>query len=106
MSRIPFSEEPTELGATTLDELIPQYGENKSELDSYKKICEAENAKIKDLMLASGTSEYRTSGWVAKRTVVEKESINEERLLVILKRHNLESVIETRECVNMDALES
>jgi len=33
-----------------LDVLIPQYAENKSEMDSYKKICDKENAQIKSIM--------------------------------------------------------
>lgn len=90
----------------TLDELIPSYAENKSELDSYKKICESENNAIKEKMLEIGQDEYSAGGYKAKRSVSERVSIDEDKLLTVMKKHYLVEVIKTREYVDMDALEN
>jgi chromosome segregation ATPase len=91
---------------TDLDNLISTYALNKQELDSYKKICDVENAQIKDLMYQFGETEHSNGEYVAKRTEVEKESLNEEKLLAVIKAHNIKDVIRTKEYVDMDALES
>lgn len=104
MSRLNLSEMPT--ATTDLDNLISTYALNKQELDSYKKICDAENAQIKDLMYQFGETEHSNGEYVAKRTEVEKESLNEEKLLAVIKAHNIKDVIRTKEYVDMDALES
>ena len=108
MSRIKLSDDPdySTVGGDTLEELIPNYYTNKIELDSYKKICDVTNAKIKDLMLEAGEDEHDVGDLNAKRIVVEKETINEEKLLYILYKYNIPNVIKTKEYVDMDALES
>ena len=90
----------------TLDELIPMYALNKSELDSYKKICDEENAQIKKQMLDLGTDEYTVGGYTAKRTVSTRESINEDKLMMVLLKHDIKGVIKTKDYVDMDALEN
>ena len=104
MSRLNLSE--VEACGDTLEELIPNYYENKQELDSYEKICSAANAKIKELMLQAGEDTYTVDDYTAKRIVIEKESMNEEKLLAVLHKHNVTEVIKTREYVDMDALEA
>lgn len=89
----------------TLDELIPAYAQNKNELDSYKKICDSENSQIKEKMLEIGQDEYSAGGYKAKRIVSERVSMNEDKLLAVMKKHYLVQVIKTREYVDMDALE-
>lgn len=89
-----------------LDELIPMYAENKAELDSYKKLCDTENSQIKDKMLEIGQDTYSAGGYKAKRTVSERVSMNEDKLLTVMKKHNINEVIKTREYVDMDALEN
>ncbi len=90
----------------TLDELIPTYAQNKLELESYKKICESENSAIKEKLLEIGQDEYSAGGYKAKRSVSERVSINEDKLLAVMKKHYLVEVIKTREYVDMDALEN
>ena len=90
----------------TLDELIPMYALNKSELDSYKKICDEENAQIKKQMLDLGTDEYTAGVYTAKRTVSTRESINEDKLMMVLLKHGIKGVIKTKDYVDMDALEN
>lgn len=89
-----------------LDELIPNYVQNKRELDSYKKICESENNAIKEKMLEIGQDNYSTGGYIAKCNVSERVSINEDKLLSVIKKYYIVEVIKTREYVDMDALEN
>jgi hypothetical protein len=90
---------------TVLDTLIPSYAANKSEMDSYKKVCESQNAEIKQAMKELGKTEYSAGGYVAKYIVIEKEGLNEDRLMEVLKKHGVTDVIKTKEYVDMDALE-
>lgn len=109
MARINFTEEPElneeEGVSTVLKELIPQYAMNKQELDDYTAICKRENEEIKAEMAKIGKDEYETGGYVAKRGIQHKESINEARLIEVLRKHNITDAIKTKEYVDMDALE-
>ena len=87
-----------------LDELIPQYAQNKSELDSYKKICDKENAQIKELM-KDGEHEYETGGYRAVYSVSSRDTINEERLLEIAHHYGIPEIVKTKEYIDFDALE-
>lgn len=92
----------------SLDTLIPQYAENKSMLDDYKKICENENKQIKELMEEGS---YEAGGYKATKSVQIRESFNEDKLLDVLKQYyecgtNKESIIKTKEYVDIDMLES
>lgn len=89
----------------SLDELIPQYAENKGILDDYKKICDDENKKIKELM---DEGSYEAGGWKATKIVQQRESMNEDKLLDVIKYAVAPELglIKTKEYVDMDALES
>lgn len=95
-----------------LNELIPQYASNKAELDSYKKICDKENAQIKEIMLSEKLDICEAGGYKATCTVSVRESMNEEKLLeiyhkneaLIWKLQDL-GVIKTKEYVDFDMLE-
>lgn len=104
MARLNLSNIETESNLT-LDELIPVYAETKSDLDMYKKMCDTQNALIKKQLEELGENEYAAGGYVAKRIISEKESMNEERLLDVLVKHGVPEVIKTKEYVDMDALE-
>lgn len=89
-----------------LDALIPQYAANKSELDSYKKICDKENAQIKSIMMDFVVPNYEAGGYKASCSVQQRESMNEERLLEILGSEAKDmGIIKTKEYVDFDALE-
>lgn len=90
----------------TLDELIPKYALNKVELDSYDKLCKEENEEIKKQLAELGKNEYTAGEYVAKRNVQYRETLNEDRLLEVLKKHKVPGVIKTKEYIDMDALES
>lgn len=93
----------------SLDTLIPQYAENKSLLDDYKKICDEENKQIKDMMEEGS---YEAGGWKATKSVTTRDSMNEEKLLDVLTQNKLyqlpykDKIIKTKTYVDMDALES
>ena len=91
--------------AVSLDTLIPQYAENKGLLDDYKKICDEENKQIKELMEEGS---YEAGGWKATKSVTTRDSMNEEKLLDVLKKSGFTqtSIIKTKEYVDMDELES
>ena len=89
-----------------LKELIPRYYEMKSEMDSYKKQCDADNAEIKRIMIENKSLEESADGYKAKITVVEKEDFNEIKLLQKLKEIGKTECIKTKEYVDMDVLEN
>jgi len=90
----------------TLEKLIPQYAQNKSELDSYKKICDEENKKIKNLMNEQGLTEKEAGNYIAKCITQKRESMNEDKVLEIAHQHGLFGIIKTKEYIDFDALES
>lgn len=89
----------------TLDDLIPRYAENKALLDDYKKVCDEENKKIKDMMEEGS---YESGGYKATKSVQHRESMNEDKLLELLKNTSAiyHGIIKTKEYVDMNALES
>lgn len=91
--------------AVSLDTLIPQYAENKSLLDDYKKICENENKQIKEMMEEGS---YEAGGYKATKTISTRDSMNEDKLLEVLKKAGFTqtSIIKTKEYIDMDELES
>ena len=92
--------------AVSLDTLIPQYAENKSMLDDYKKICDSENKQIKELM---DEGSYEAGGYKATKIISTRDSMNEDKLLDVLQQYGVaydEKIIKTKEYVDMDALES
>lgn len=101
---IKFDEE-VEKVPVSLDTLIPQYAENKSMLDDYKKICDEENKQIKDMMEEGS---YEAGGWKATKTISTRETMNEDKLLDVAKKNSyyLSDIIKTKEYIDMDKLES
>ena len=93
--------------AVSLDTLIPQYAENKSLLDDYKKICENENKQIKEMM---DEGSYEAGGYKATKSISTRETMNEDKLLEVMKQHyaihQKFGIIKTKEYIDMDALES
>ena len=91
---------------TTLDELVIQYAFNKGELDSYTKICKEENEQIKAQLSELGEDTYSAGGYTVKRIVAVKETMNEAKLLEVLRQNGITDAIKTKEYVDMDALEA
>ena len=107
MARITLADtEPSSTPNESLEELIPRYAMNKNELDSYTKICKEENEQIKTALVELGENEYSAGGYTVKRIVAVKESMNEAKLLEVLKQNGIDVAVKTREYVDMDALEA
>lgn len=88
-----------------LEELVVRYALNKNELDSYKKICDRENAEIKARMTELDMNEVLAGDYVAKLTIQKRETMDEDMLLEVLRNNNYTNVIRTKEYVDMDLLE-
>lgn len=88
-----------------LDELIPRYASNKAELDSYKKICEQENAQIKAIMKDFAVQRKEAGSYVATYSVSRRESFDEDKLLQIAHHYGIREIVKTREYIDFDALE-
>ena len=88
-----------------LEKAIPQYALNKSELDAYKKLCEKENAEIKEAMEILGKDTVEVGTYIAKRIVQKRENVNEEILLNVAHFYDLGNIIKTKEYIDFDALE-
>lgn len=89
-----------------LQELIPHYQLNKSEMDSYKKIVDKDNKEIKEIMLSSQLSEFIVGNIKATCSVSVREDFIEEALIEKLKDMKVKGVIKKKEYVDMDALEN
>ena len=89
-----------------LDTLIPQYAQNKADMDSYKKICDKENAQIKAIMKDFAIQNYETENYKATYTISERESMNEEILLGIAHHYGISEIVKTKEYIDFDALEN
>lgn len=95
-----------------LDELIPQYAENKNELDSYKKICDRENAQIKELMAKLPNKSYEAGGYRATYSVSKREDFKEDDLISLftsvpsfVKIADKYNIVKTKPYIDMDMLE-
>jgi hypothetical protein len=89
-----------------LEQLIPHYQLNKSEMDSYKKIVDKDNKEIKEIMLSSQLSEFIVGDIKATCSVSVREDFIEEALIEKLKEMKIDGVIKMKEYVDMDALEN
>lgn len=95
-----------------LDTLIPQYAINKSEMEDYKKLCDAENAQIKALMKEFTVQHYETGEYKATYSVSHRENLNEETLLSLfttvpgfVKIAEDCGIVKERPYIDFDALE-
>ena len=98
--------EDTKTAEEKLQELIPHYQLNKSEMDSYKKVVDKDSKEIKMIMLESQLPEFIVGDIKATCSVSEREDFIEEALIEKLKEMNVKNVIKTKEYVDMDALEN
>lgn len=96
----------------TLDELIPSYGTNNAQLSELKKVTDAQNKRIKELMAEDNLELYETGDYKATYNVSQRESYDEEKLLTTLKemwakRWGAQEcpMIKTKEYVDIEALE-
>lgn len=98
---------PEKVTSVSLDELIPIYYENKQEYKSYSEMVDRDNLLIKNLMEDAELNKYTVGNLTATLSTRQTESMDEQKLIDLLKKHNLtEGIIKTTEYVDMDALEN
>ena len=93
-----------------LKNLIDSYGESKKEENAIVKRNKEINSQIKQLFLDNDIiSPFETDSFIATVSETEKQSLNNELALCILKEelpfHELTSVVKTKEYIDEDALE-
>lgn len=96
-----------------LQKLIPEYGLNKSKADELKAVLDDGNKEIKRICKELSVDSMEVEGWTMSYKVVTKQSVNEDKMLDILKTywstHNgsMECpYIKKKEYVDIDALEN
>ena len=96
-----------------LETLVNSYGEHNYEKNALKKVCDTENAEIKEIMTKENLKEFSTDTYTAKISVTEDDVMNEDAMLKVLKKDwskkygSMECpYIKTKEYVDMDVLES
>lgn len=86
--------------------LIESYYQNKTDLESYKTICDTQNKQIKQELNKLGKNAFSTESLTAKIKHVKKESFDELKLLQFCKDNNITDCIKTKEYVDSDILEN
>ena len=90
-----------------LNVTIETFFEDKQKLDMYKKATDEGNKEIKELMNKLNRNQFETdSGLIAKMSIQQRESFDEDKLLEKLKELNGFTAIKTKEYVDMDELEN
>lgn len=92
-----------------LGELIETYGMNKSEFDSYKKLCDDENKQIKQMMKDESLKNYESEHYKASYSISERTSFDEDKMIRVIRSYNIPGslgIVKTREYIDEDALES
>ena len=92
-----------------LKNLVDSYGESKKEENAIVKRNKERNSQIKQLFLDNDISSFETDSFIATVSETEKQSLNNELALSILKEsldeNELTSVVKTKEYIDEDALE-
>ena len=93
--------------AKNLEELIPEYGKKNTECNALKKEVAALNSDIKAAITESKqeNTDIEVDGWKCSLSVTTEESLDEEKVIELLKKHNITSVIKTKEYLDSDELE-
>lgn len=93
-------------GDNYLNQLIANYGEQNSQLNSLKKTVADMNNELKTAIRISGYQNQSivADGWKCKLSVTDDIVVNEEKLIEVLKAHNIDA-IKVEEHVDSDALE-
>lgn len=88
-----------------LDGLINKYGDVKSKLADLKKEESNLNQTIKSLMIADDLKEVSTDTYKVVYQERTSESLDEDKVIDILKKNNVKGIVKTKQYVDEDALE-
>lgn len=89
-----------------LSNLVETYANEKNILEDYKKRVDNYNLQIKDLMSDLEIEDVDCGDYNAKIIIQNRVTMDEDKLLSVLKTHGVDKAIRTREYVDMDILES
>jgi len=98
---------------TSFDALVADYGQIDEKAKELKKIQDSEKEEIKKRMSEQNISSHTAGGYTVTKVVSNREKLNEDKALVILKQDWVSKYgsmecpyIKTREYIDMDALEA
>ena len=74
------------MNETCLEDLIEEYGSKNTQLKGLKEEVDKSNGLIKSLMKEGNMTEAQTENWVATYSVQHRESVDEDKLLELLKK--------------------
>ncbi len=90
-----------------LNTVIQVYFENKKKLDYLKSMVDSDNKIIKDKMKELNKTEFETgNGLIAKITIQNRDSLNEEKAILKLKELGITSAIKTKEYLDLEEIEN
>ena len=88
------------------ENLIIEFGNNKTASDNLKKTAESQKNEIKKIMLADKLTTASAGGYKVTLSTYQDQSMDEDKLIEVLKKHDMaKGIIKTKEYVDMDALE-
>ena len=92
-----------------LSTLIDSYKNSKDSENEYKKLSKDLGDQIKSEFESRKIDKFASEKYVATVSITQKESINQDRAIIILKDNlsddQLDQVIKTKEYIDEDALE-
>lgn len=84
---------------------IRSYVANKAEVTRFEKLADGDNKSIKEAMKELELTEIEVDDIRATRSISERFSMDEAKLLVFLKDKKIRGAIKTRQYVDMDIVE-
>lgn len=88
------------------ENLIIEFGNNKTASDELKKTAESQKNEIKKIMLADKLTTASAGAYKVTLSTYQDEKIDEAKLIEVLKKHDLaRGIVKTKEYVDMDNLE-
>lgn len=90
----------------SLTRMINQYGLFTKDLAQLKKESDALNKQIKAEMLEQNILDAETDLWKVKYQIRKSESLDEEKVIEILKKNNIKGIVKRKEYVDESRLEN
>lgn len=88
------------------ENLIIEFGNNKTASDELKKTAESQKNEIKKIMLADKLTTASAGTYKVTLSTYQDQSMDVDKLIEVLKKHDLaRGIVKTKEYVDMDNLE-
>ena len=96
-----------------IETIIIRYGDTDAKIKELKKVLDKDKENLKWQLEMRGEKDWEAGGYMVQRVVSERETLDEEKLLPILKKNWVKlhgsmecPYIKRKEYIDMDALES